>query len=126
MYNHDENKKALKETQTPRFNSSKQKPDHSQDIPVCVLLHGNLNILWCSPHSTSLFELKEKIKKEMGIPTRLQLLLYNGKVLNQKCLLNFKPYENIHLLIKGKGGMQSSNKGKENKRIRWHKCKFLK
>lgn len=109
--NDDENKHTFNWTQTERFNSLKQKTEHSQDIPVCVLLKGNLNILWCNPYLTTLFELQDKINTEMGIPARLQLLLYNGKVLNSKCLIGFKPYENIHLLIKGKGGMQSSNKG---------------
>lgn len=125
MCNDDENEQTLKRTQTPRVDSSKQNSDHFQDIPVCVLLNGNLKILWCYPHSTSLFELKEKVKKEIGIPTRLQLLLYNGKVVNPKCLINLKPYENIHLLIKGKGGMQSSTKGKGEKSRRWHKNIFV-
>lgn len=125
MCNDDENEQTLKRTQTPRFDSSKQNSDHFQDIPVCVLLNGNLKILWCNPHSTSLFELKEKVKKEIGIPTRLQLLLYNGKVVNPKCLINLKPYENIHLLIKGKGGMQSSTTGKGEKSRRWHKNIFV-
>lgn len=105
-----ENKHTFNWTQTER---PTQKTEHSHDIPVCVLLKGNFNILWCNPYLTSLFELQDKIKTEIGIPTRLQLLLYNGKLLNPNCLINFKPYENIHLLIKGKGGMQSSNKGED-------------
>lgn len=107
----DENKYTLNRTQPPRVNSPKQKTDHYQDIPVCVLFKGNINVLWYNPYFTSLLELNDKIKTEMGIPTKLQLLLYNGKVLNPKCLTSFKPYENIHLLIKGKGGMQRTNKG---------------
>lgn len=125
MCNNDVNEQTLKRTQKPRVDSSERNPDHFQDIPVCVLFNGDLKILWCNPHFTSLFELKEKVKKEIGIPTRLQLLLYNGKVVNQKCPINFKPYENIHLLIKGKGGMQGSTKGRGEKRRRWHKGIFV-
>lgn len=62
-----------------------------------------------------LLELNDKIKMDLGILIRLQLLLYNGKVVNLKCFINFKLYENIYLFIKGKGGMQSFNKGKEDK-----------
>lgn len=72
-----------------------------------------------------LFELKEKVKKEIGILIRLQLLLYNGKVVNLKCFINFKLYENIYLFIKGKGGMQSLIKGKGEKSRRWYKSIFV-
>lgn len=60
-----------------------------------------------------MFSLKEKIKAEIGIPPDLQLLLYRGKLLDQKCIINFNQYENIHLLVKGKGGMQCSELGKK-------------
>lgn len=58
-----------------------------------------------------MFSLKEKIKAKFGIPRDLQLLLYKGNLLDPKCIHNFTQYENIHLLVKGKGGMQSSELG---------------
>lgn len=98
-------------TPIPHIKCSEETTMDSHEIPVCVLFKQKWNVIWCESFSTSLIDLKGKIKAEIGIPTDLQMLLHKGKVLNPKCPLRFTQHETIHLLIKGKGGMQSSETG---------------
>lgn len=99
-------------TPIPHIKCSEETTFDSHVIPVCVLFKQKLNVIWCESYSTSLIELKKKIKTKLGIPTDLQMLLHKGKVLNPRCPLRFTQYDTIHVLIKGKGGMQSSEIGK--------------
>ncbi|XP_061184865.1 sterile alpha motif domain-containing protein 9-like [Saccostrea echinata] len=82
---------------------------HSQRIPVCLLYREKNTVVKFDSHSNSLFELKEKIRSEFGIPSKLQLMLYKGKIVNQLSSIHFEPFDNIYVLVKGKGGMQESS-----------------
>lgn len=112
---HTEKEFSSMNTSIPHIkcNEELETPIDSHEIPVCIMFNQKLNVIWCDSYSTSLIELKEKIKAEVRIPTDLQLLLHKGKVLNPKLPLKFTQYETIHVLIKGKGGMQSSEIGKK-------------
>ena len=63
--------------------------------------------------SPSESEMKKKITEQFCVPSELQLLLSRGKVLGPDCGHSLKAYENICVLIRGKGGMQYSNIGKK-------------
>lgn len=80
-------------------------------IPLCIWFKEKLNVIWCDLYSTTLFELKEQIKTGTGIPTELQLLLYRGKILNTEYPLKFTSYDNVVVIVKGRGGMKSSDIG---------------
>lgn len=98
-------------TPIPHIKCREETTFDSHVIPVCVMFKQKLNVIWCESYSTSLIDLKKKIKTKLGIPTDLQMLLHKGKVLNPRCPLRFTQYDTIHVLIKGKGGMQSSEIG---------------
>ncbi|XP_062566125.1 sterile alpha motif domain-containing protein 9-like [Saccostrea cucullata] len=82
---------------------------HSGRTPVCLLYGEKNTVVNFESHSNSLLKLKEKVRSEFGIPIRLQLMLYKGKTVNQLSSINFEPFDNIHVLVKGKGGMQESS-----------------
>lgn len=100
------------DTPIPQMKCTEETAIDSHVIPVCVLFKQKLNVIWFESFSMCLIELKEKIKAKIGIPPDLQILLHKGKILNPKCLLRFAQYETIQVLIKGKGGMQTSETGK--------------
>lgn len=104
--------KELIDTPIPQMKCTEETAIDSHVIPVCVLFKQKLNVIWFESFSMCLIELKEKIKAKIGIPPDLQMLLHKGKILNPKCLLRFAQYETIQVLIKGKGGMQTSETGK--------------
>uniref|UniRef100_A0A8W8L374 Uncharacterized protein n=1 Tax=Magallana gigas TaxID=29159 RepID=A0A8W8L374_MAGGI len=99
------------DTPIPQMKCTEETAIDSHVIPVCVLFKQKLNVIWFESFSMCLIELKEKIKAKIGIPPDLQMLLHKGKILNPKCLLRFAQYETIQVLIKGKGGMQTSETG---------------
>lgn len=80
-------------------------------IPLCMWFNEKLSVIWCDLYSVTLFALKDQIKTGTGIPTELQLLLYRGKFLNTDYPLEFTPYDNILIIVKGRGGMKSSDIG---------------
>ena len=92
---------------------SENPSEFQQEIPICVYFKGKMTVINMHPNSLSKVEMKEKIRRNFGVPTKLQLLLYKGKVLCLDSVNTLKPYDNINVLIRGRGGMLSSQIGKK-------------
>ena len=91
-----------------------EKPSEIQKFPICVYFKGKMTVINMHPDSLSEVEIKGKIRRGFGVPTKLQLLLYKGKMFGLDCVNTLKPYDNIIVLIRGRGGMLSSQIGKKH------------
>lgn len=56
--------------------------------------------------STEIIDIKRQIHRRLGIPIRLQLIFHNGKLLTGKSKVDIEPFDNIHISIRGRGGMK--------------------
>lgn len=83
-----------------------------EEIPIYVYLKGKMTVVKVHSISPSVTEMKKKITEHCCVPSELQLLLSRGKVLGPYCGHSLKAYDNVCVLIRGKGGMQDSNIGK--------------
>ncbi|XP_022299017.2 sterile alpha motif domain-containing protein 9-like isoform X2 [Crassostrea virginica] len=81
----------------------------SEEIPIYVYFKGKMTVVKLHSISPSDSEMKKKITEQFCVPSELQLLLSRGKVLGPDCGHSLKAYDNICVLIRGKGGMQDSN-----------------
>ena len=81
-----------------------------EEIPIYVYFKGKMTVVkvHSSPSET---EMKKKITEHFCVPSELQLLLSRGKLLGPYCGHSLKAYDNIRVLIRGKGGMQDSKIG---------------
>lgn len=82
-----------------------------EEIPIYVYFKGKMTVVKVHSISPSETEMKKKITEYFCVPSELQLLLSRGKVLGPDCGHSLKAYDNICVLIRGKGGMQDSNIG---------------
>ncbi|XP_056005998.1 sterile alpha motif domain-containing protein 9-like isoform X2 [Ostrea edulis] len=100
--------KELKNPETAQcLCEDKQKHIHYHEIPLCLWYRQKMTVMEIDSKQNSLFNLKEKIRTEFGIPAKLQLLMYKGKDMQRTASsINFQPYDNIFVSIKGRGGMQ--------------------
>ncbi|XP_056006003.1 uncharacterized protein LOC125660309 isoform X2 [Ostrea edulis] len=100
--------KELKNPETAQcLCEDQQKHIHYHEIPLCLWYRQKMTVMEIDSKQNSLFNLKEKIRTEFGIPAKLKLLMYKGKDMQRTASsINFQPYDNIFVSIKGRGGMQ--------------------
>ncbi len=58
--------------------------------------------------------LKDAIKTVEGIPRELQLLTHNGKLIKPSNVKNIQPGDNVHLIVRGRGGAKGKKSGKHS------------
>ncbi|XP_056016408.1 uncharacterized protein LOC125676565 isoform X2 [Ostrea edulis] len=97
--------KSDQELQRPDNNSTLD-TDSENSIFIPVYLMQGRKATFLKLTSTEIIDIKRQIHKSLRIPIRLQLIFHNGKLLTGKSKAKIEPFDNIHISIRGRGGMK--------------------
>lgn len=71
----------------------------------------------------TLSEVQQKVQNKEGITCNLQHILYKGSTLSEETAVGLQNEDNIHVLVKGKGGMREIFKSKGKKYLSFQVAK---
>ncbi|KAK3601580.1 hypothetical protein CHS0354_027825 [Potamilus streckersoni] len=118
LVNHDENQsvKEIKPTQDSSELESKRATSPARmTIQLIFKARSTFTVDINKEKNISLNDIKAFVKENDKIPAKMQLLLYEGHILQEHCLERLKNGDCIHVLCRGIGGMQCGSSDREGK-----------